>query len=106
MMSNGLKVILDFILYKIFSVQNGAAFIWCLPELGVAYIAPEDHVSDKPAQNGTVNGKAIREIVDPYDDLIKNHLQKEEKIKVESVFQCHKSIKCVSKMSRYLAGDH
>jgi len=52
-------------------------------ELGVAYIAPEDHVTDKPAQNGTVNGKTIREIVDPYDDLIKNHLQKEEKIKEE-----------------------
>ena len=53
-------------------------------ELGIDYISPEDHKADidKPEQNGSQNGK-VKQLSDPYDELIKNHLQKEEKIKVD-----------------------
>ena len=57
-------------------------FIKHFSELGIDYVAPEDHVVSKPSENGTVNGHDIKKIIDPYDELIKNHLQKEEKIKV------------------------
>lgn len=50
-------------------------------ELGVDYVSPENHVAEKQHQNGSVNGKDIKQLIDPYDELIKNHLQKEEKIK-------------------------
>ena len=53
-----------------------------ISELGVDYVSPEDHVVEKPTQNGSINGKNIKQLIDPYDELIKNHLQKEEKIKV------------------------
>ena len=55
-----------------------------ISELGVDYVSPEDHVVEKPTQNGSINGKNIKQLIDPYDELIKNHLQKEEKIKVHS----------------------
>merc|ERR1712066_1037967 len=48
-------------------------------ELGIDYISPQDHKPEKQPQNGTVNGKC--NIIDPYEALIKNHLEKEEKIK-------------------------
>lgn len=54
-------------------------------ELGIDYISPEDHKAnhrDKPEQNGSQNG-SVKQLIDPYDELIKNHLQKEEKIKEE-----------------------
>ena len=47
-------------------------------ELGIDYISPQDHVPEKQPQNGTINGKCS--IVDPYEALIKNHLEKEEKV--------------------------
>lgn len=53
-----------------------------ISELGVDYVSPENHVAEKQHQNGSVNGKDIKQLIDPYDELIKNHLQKEEKIKV------------------------
>merc|ERR1739842_172605 len=50
-------------------------------ELGIDYISPQDHcIPEKPQQNGNINGKCNH--VDPYEELIKNHLAKEEKIKV------------------------
>jgi E3 ubiquitin-protein ligase LRSAM1 len=48
-------------------------------ELGIDYISPQDHIPEKVPQNGSINGKC--NIVDPYEELIKNHLAKEEKIK-------------------------
>ena len=63
-----------------------------ISELGVDYVSPEDHVVEKPTQNGSVNGKDIKQLIDPYDELIKNHLQKEEKIKV-----------CSSKMQSFFS---
>ena len=37
---------------------------------------------EKQEQNGSVNGTHLKSIVDPYDELIKNHLRNEEKVKV------------------------
>jgi len=52
-------------------------------ELGIEYISPEDHVIEKPSQNGSVNGNHVKKLIDPYDELIKNHLEKEERVKEE-----------------------
>ena len=41
---------------------------------------------EKQEQNGSVNGTHLKSIVDPYDELIKNHLRNEEKVKVRIVF--------------------
>ena len=41
---------------------------------------------EKQEQNGPVNGNHLKSIVDPYDELIKNHLLNEEKVKVSSIF--------------------
>ena len=41
---------------------------------------------EKQEQNGSVNGNHLKSIVDPYDELIKNHLLNEEKVKVSSIF--------------------
>ena len=57
-----------------------------LLELGIDYISPEDNVVEKQEQNGSVNGTHLKSIVDPYDELIKNHLRNEEKVKVRIVF--------------------
>lgn len=50
-------------------------------ELGIDYISPADNVVEKQEQNGSVNGNHLKSIVDPYDELIKNHLRNEEKVK-------------------------
>ena len=63
-----------------------------ISELGVDYVSPEDHVVEKPTQNGSVNGKDIKQLIDPYDELIKNHLRKEEKIKVHVPVKCNHSL--------------
>ena len=39
----------------------------------------------KQEQNGSVNGNHLKSIVDPYDELIKNHLRNEEKVKVKII---------------------
>ena len=56
-------------------------------ELGVEYVSPEKHKEkDHVEQNGT-NGTShgllsqSKHIIDPYDEMIKNHLLKEEKLK-------------------------
>merc|ERR1711915_1046215 len=49
-------------------------------ELGIEYISPKDHVIET-SQNGSVNGNHVKKVIDPYDELIKNHLEKEEKVK-------------------------
>lgn len=41
---------------------------------------------EKQEQNGSVNGNHLKSIVDPYDELIKNHLRNEEKVKVRINF--------------------
>ena len=41
---------------------------------------------EKQEQNGSVNGNHLKSIVDPYDELIKNHLLHEEKVKVRIPF--------------------
>ena len=57
-----------------------------LLELGIDYISPADNVVEKQEQNGSVNGNHLKSIVDPYDELIKNHLLNEEKVKVSGIF--------------------
>ena len=52
------------------------------PELGIVFVPPHEYVAAADTQtNGKENGvkQAIR---DPYEDLIKNHLEMEEKRKV------------------------